>query len=55
MGKAKPAAKSKLKIDLEEIKKSSLVLRSINRKTRQDILNLLHTNKGIRVTESTND
>lgn len=38
-------------INLEEVKKAAAVLRGLNHKTRQDILNLLETHKGIKVTD----
>ena len=45
----KTAAKSL--VNLEEIKKAGTVLRSLNHKLRQDMLNLIYTSKEIRVTD----
>lgn len=49
--KSKAVSKPGLAINLEEIKKAAAVLRGLNHKTRQDILNLLDANEGIRVTD----
>jgi predicted transcriptional regulator len=43
MTKAKNAAN--LQVDYEELRKASIVLRAINHKIRQDILNLIHRNE----------
>jgi DNA-binding transcriptional ArsR family regulator len=58
MAKAKkttPASKkstsAKLNIDLEEIKKAYRALRAVDHELRQDMLNLIHTNKEIKVTD----
>ena len=54
MVKLKPKANSKengLKIQLDELRKAALTLRAINHKVRQNILNLIHKNKEITVSE----
>ena len=51
MGKSKKPEKGKQLVDLEEIKKAAVALRSVNHKTRQNILNLLHDNKEMKVTD----
>lgn len=50
MGTSKKATTKSL-VDLEEIKKAGTVLRSLNHKLRQDILNLVYTSKEIKVTD----
>ena len=49
--KASLKDKSSLQLDLEELKKAALVLRAINHRVRQQILNLIHKNKEITVSE----
>jgi ArsR family transcriptional regulator, virulence genes transcriptional regulator len=49
--KASLKDKSNLQLDLEELKKAALVLRAINHRVRQQILNLIHKNKEITVSE----
>lgn len=50
--KPKPASRSKgLPLKLEELKKAALTLRAINHKVRQQILNLIHQNGEITVSE----
>ena len=54
MVKVKPKANSKengLEIQLDELKKAALTLRAVNHKVRQNILNLVHKNKEITVSE----
>jgi DNA-binding transcriptional ArsR family regulator len=54
MVKSKSKANSKdngLEIELGELKKAALTLRAINHKVRQNILNLIHKNKEITVSE----
>jgi len=40
-----------LEIELDELKKAALTLRAINHKVRQNILNLIHKNKEVTVSE----
>lgn len=50
--KSKLSSKEKgFQPELEELKKAALVLRAINHKVRQNILNLIHKNKEITVSE----
>lgn len=53
MAKSKPknTGTSKQLFNLEEITKAALVLRSLNHKTRQSILNLLDTNTEMKVSD----
>ena len=51
MSKTKTIAKSKLSINLDETKQASLVLRALNHKTRQAILNFIEEKKETRVTD----
>lgn len=51
MAKSKPAQVKKLTLNLDEIKKASLVLRALNHKTRQRMLELINEKKEIRVTD----
>lgn len=44
-----------LQVNYEELKKASFVLRALNHKTRQDILNLIHKNKEMTVTSIYNN
>jgi DNA-binding transcriptional ArsR family regulator len=51
MRKSQSAANIKQFVDVDEIKKASLVLRSLNHDTRQKMLGLIHMRKKIMVTE----
>lgn len=51
MSKSKKTANIKQLVDLEEIKKAAMALRGVNHKTRQAILNLLHDNKEMKVSD----
>lgn len=48
---SKKGTPAKLQVDLEEIKKAFSTLRTLNHSLRQDMLNLIHTSKEIKVTD----
>lgn len=46
-----PSLQHELKIDTLQLKKAALILRAINHKLRQQILNLIHKNGKMKVTD----
>lgn len=51
MSKSKKTVKPKFSINLDETKKATLVLRALNHKTRQAMLNFMEEKKETRVTD----